>query len=123
MLGTSEDSVRQSRRVQGFTAAARKGSQCECAGTSSKGAVAFGTARKLTRRESFGLWLARMALSVSGNPELASISRVLPLIRERCFLICAGPLDLDSRAYGSRGTWAYWDSDDVRGADTLREFQ
>jgi predicted AAA+ superfamily ATPase len=42
---------------------------------------------KQSPSERFGLWLAWWALRITGNRELANISRVAPLIRRRRFAI------------------------------------
>ncbi len=65
----------------------------------------------MSRRADIGLWLARMALRLTGNRALANASRVLPLIPQRRLLICVRPVDLSLFESISAGTWALWKSE------------
>ena len=61
--------------------------------------------------ECFGLWLARLALRVTGNRELARASGALPLIQQRRLLISVDPIDLTGCLWSDilcEGTWVVW---------------
>src|SRR5271155_2772617 len=60
--------------------------------------------------ERLGLWLARMALLITGNRKLANASRVLPLLPKRGLMICVRPADRPLFEWLGPGTWAYWRS-------------
>jgi hypothetical protein len=64
-------------------------------------------------RERFGLWLARMALRVTGNRELANASTILPLIPQRRLAISPEPLDRQTSALLSGEEWLIWDPSGV----------
>ena len=59
-------------------------------------------------KERFGLWLARMALLLTGNRELANVSKVLPLIPQRRLAISPESLDLQSFGHLSGSEWRVW---------------
>lgn len=62
--------------------------------------------------ERLGLWLAKWALRLTGNRALGNACSVLPLIRERRFLISVHPADRELFQRLSAGTWAYWTSEE-----------
>jgi hypothetical protein len=59
-------------------------------------------------REKIGLWLARTALRLTRNPELARASGVLPLIVQRRLAIFADPVDQGLSDNEGEGSWAIW---------------
>jgi hypothetical protein len=58
--------------------------------------------------ERLGLWLAYWALRLTGNRDLANISRVVPLIRERRFALALEPLDRRPSELLSQNQWYLW---------------
>jgi hypothetical protein len=65
--------------------------------------------RKPTFAERLGLGLAYWALRLTGNLELANISEVLPLIRERRFALAPEPLDFHpTSGLLSQNQWCLW---------------
>lgn len=59
--------------------------------------------------ERIGLWLARWALRLSGNRDLANMCSILPLIRERRFAIAPEALDLHPASpLLSQNQWLLW---------------
>jgi hypothetical protein len=64
---------------------------------------------RASRREVFGLWLARAALRITGNRELANVARVLPLIPQRRLAISPEKLDRQSSGLLSGKEWLIWD--------------
>ncbi len=59
-------------------------------------------------REKIGLWLVRVVLRITGNGELANISRVLPLIPQRHLAIGLEPLDSRPSGLLSERGWILW---------------
>lgn len=60
-------------------------------------------------KERVGLWLARVMLRATQNPELADACLMLPAIPRRQFALSAHPMDpYLSRILGS-GSWVLWD--------------
>jgi hypothetical protein len=59
-------------------------------------------------KQKVGLWLAEVALRLTGNRRLAAIVPALPTIRERRLLISESPADKMERPQELKGTWAYW---------------
>jgi hypothetical protein len=62
-----------------------------------------------------GLWLARVALRITGNHELANVARVLPLIPQRRLAISPEKLDRQSSGLLSGTEWLIWDPSGASG--------
>ena len=58
--------------------------------------------------QALGLWLARVSLQITRNPELARASGVLPLIVQRRLAIFAHPVDQLPSDTGGGGSWVIW---------------
>ena len=56
----------------------------------------------------FGLWLARVALLMTRNRELADACSVLPLVPQQKFMILAEPADQSQSMLLSEGPWILW---------------
>jgi hypothetical protein len=59
-------------------------------------------------KQRLGLWLAYWMLRLTGNRDLANISRVLPLIPERRFALALEPLDRHPSELLSQNQWYLW---------------
>ena len=62
-----------------------------------------------TKHQRLGMWLAKKALLLTGNRDLASIASALPLIAERRWMISVEPVDLSSTGILSKEHWIYWE--------------
>jgi hypothetical protein len=62
--------------------------------------------------EKFGLWLAKAALTITGNRELAEHVPVLPIARQRRFAIFSSLTDKsvpqEGVLLGESGHWSSW---------------
>ena len=59
--------------------------------------------------EKIGLWLAYWVLRLTGNRDLANISRVLPAVQRRHWAICSEPLERRPSPLLFGTEWWLWD--------------